>query len=121
MSAMQLRDRLERLHGAIIEAWNRQDAEGYAALFAEDAIVVGFDGSEMSGRTEIAEQLAAIFADHQVPTYVRLVRGTGPLGSDAGLMHAVVGMIPPGGDDVMPERHAVQVLVVHRANDSDVI
>lgn len=27
------------------------------------------------------------------------------------LLHAVVGMVPPGGDDVMPDHHAVQVLV----------
>jgi uncharacterized protein (TIGR02246 family) len=65
---------LERLHGAILDAWNRQDADGYARYFGDDAIVVGFDGSEMQGRREIAEQLAAIFADHQVARYVRIVR-----------------------------------------------
>jgi uncharacterized protein (TIGR02246 family) len=109
---------LERLHGAILEAWNRQDADGYASHFADDAIVIGFDGSEMQGRREIAEQLAAIFADHQVARYVRIVRGVRRVSADAALLHAVVGMIPPGGDDVLPDRHAVQLLVGVREGDA---
>ena len=66
---------LEGLHGLILEAWNRQDAPAYAACFANDALVVGFDGSEMHGRDDIAEQLGAVFSDHEVGTYVRVVRG----------------------------------------------
>jgi uncharacterized protein (TIGR02246 family) len=109
---------LERLHGAILDAWNRQDADGYARYFGDDAIVVGFDGSEMQGRREIAEQLAAIFADHQVARYVRIVRSVQRVGADAALLHAAVGMIPPGGDDVIPDRHAVQLLVAVREGDA---
>ena len=102
---------VDRLHGAILDAWNRQDAKGYASCFSDDAVVVGFDGSEMHGRDQIAAQLAAIFADHHVARYVRIVRGVRRIGVDAALLHAVVGMVPPGGDDVMPARHAVQLLV----------
>ena len=109
---------VERLYGAILDAWNRQDTDGYARYFRDDAIVVGFDGSEMQGRREIAEQLAAIFADHRVARYVRIVRSVRPVGADAALLHAVVGMIPPGGDDVMPDRHAVQLLVAVREGDA---
>jgi uncharacterized protein (TIGR02246 family) len=111
MTAATDAERVEQLHGAILDAWNRQDADAYAKCFRVDAIVVGFDGSEMHGRAEIAEQLAGIFADHQVARYVRIVRGVRRIGADAALLHAVVGMVPPGGDDVMPDRHAVQLLV----------
>jgi uncharacterized protein (TIGR02246 family) len=104
-------DGLEGLHGAILEAWNRRDAQAYADCFSDGAVVIGFDGSEMHGRAAIAEQLAAIFADHEVAAYVRLVRGVQPLDERSGLLHAVVGMIPPGGGEVMPDRHAVQLLV----------
>lgn len=104
-------DGVEPLHGAILDAWNRQDADGYASYFSDDAVVVGFDGSEMYGRDEIAEQLAAIFADHQVARYVRIVRSVRQIGVEAALLHAVVGMIPPGEDDVMTDRHAVQLFV----------
>jgi uncharacterized protein (TIGR02246 family) len=33
------------------------------------------------------------------------------IGAESALLHAVVGMVPPGGTDVMPNRHAVQLLV----------
>lgn len=102
---------LEGLHGAILDAWNRQDAKAYAACFVDDALVIGFDGSEMHGSVAIAEQLAGIFSDHEVATYVRVVRSVRRLDERTQLLHAVVGMVPPGGDDVMPDRHAVQLLV----------
>jgi len=104
-------DGLVGLHGEILDAWNQQDAAAYAGCFLDDALVIGFDGSEMHGRSEIEEQLRSIFADHQVATYVRVVRSTRRLAEDTALLHAVVGMIPPDGDDVMPDRHAVQLLV----------
>lgn len=109
-------DSIEDLHRRILDAWNRQDAEGYARCFVADALVVGFDGSEMHGAAQIAGQLAAIFADHQIASYVRIVRRARELGGDAGLLHAVVGMVPPGGDDVLPDRHAVQLLVAVRVD-----
>ena len=109
---------LEELHGAILEAWNRQDGQAYAGCFTDDAVVIGFDGSEMHGSADIAEQLRAIFADHEVATYVRVVRSVQRLDERTGLLHAVVGMIPPGGDDVMPDRHAVQLLVATRSGEA---
>ncbi len=108
---------LEELHGAILEAWNRQDEQAYAGCFTDDAVVIGFDGSEMHGTAAIAEQLRAIFADHEVATYVRLVRSVRRVDQRTGLLHAVVGMIPSGGNDVMPDRHAVQLLVAIRTGD----
>jgi uncharacterized protein (TIGR02246 family) len=114
MTASTGTEGVERLYGAILDAWNRQDADAYASCFSDEAIVVGFDGSEMHGREEIAEQLAAIFADHQVARYIWIVRSVHRIAAEAGLLHAVVGMVPPGGTDVMPDRHAVQLLVAVR-------
>ena len=107
---------VEALHERILDAWNRQDAEAYAQQFSNDAIVVGFGGSEMHGPTEIAEQLGAIFADHEVASYVRIVRGVEAVGGEAALLHAVVGMVPPGREDVMPDRNAVQLLLAVEDN-----
>ena len=106
---------IEALHGEILSAWNRRDAGAYAERFTESGIVVGFDGSEMHGREDIARQLEAIFADHEVATYVRVVRGVRFLGDEAALLQAAVGMVPPAGEDVMPDRNAVQLLLAVRA------
>jgi uncharacterized protein (TIGR02246 family) len=109
---------VEELHADILRAWNERDATRYAACFADDAVVIGYDGSEMHGRSEIAEQLAAIFAHHEVATYIRIVRSVRSLDERTALLHAVVGMIPPGGDAVVPERHAQQLLLGTRDGDA---
>ena len=36
---------IEHLYRQLLDAWNRQDASGFASLFAEDGNAVGFDGS----------------------------------------------------------------------------
>src|SRR4051812_10075726 len=84
------------LYQQLLNAWNQRDAAAYAALFAEDASVVGFDGSQMSGRAEIATQLGQIFADHPTSRYVGKIREVRLLAADAALLRAVVGMVPPG-------------------------
>jgi uncharacterized protein (TIGR02246 family) len=111
------RDPVEELHARILAAWNRHDAAEYAEQFTETALVVGFDGSEMHGRDEIRRQLEAIFADHEVAGYVRIVRSVRELAEGLALLHAVVGMIPPGGGDLMPDRNAVQLLLAAHTPD----
>ena len=71
---MSVVNAVEALHGAILDAWDHSDAVKYANHFADDGLVVGFDGSEMHGRSAIAEQLTAIFADHDVARYIRHLR-----------------------------------------------
>jgi uncharacterized protein (TIGR02246 family) len=110
-------DAVSRLHADILAAWNRQDARAYAEQFTEAALVIGFDGSEMHGRDEIARQLGMIFADHEVATYVRIVRSVRAVSEGVALLHAVAGMVPPGGEDVMPDRNAVQLMLAVRSDE----
>src|SRR5581483_9652531 len=82
------RDRMEEisaLYHALLDAWNRHDAAVYAALFADDGYVVGFDGSEMKGRHEIERSLGAIFADHETGRYVGKVRAVRSVAGDVAL------------------------------------
>jgi hypothetical protein len=67
-------EEVSALYHGLLDAWNRHDAAGYAALFADDGYAVGFDGSEMTGRDQIEQSLAAIFADHETGRYVGKVR-----------------------------------------------
>jgi uncharacterized protein (TIGR02246 family) len=102
---------LHALYEAIVAGWNANDAAAFAAPFAEDGEVVGFDGSEIAGRARIAEQMAGIFADHATGTYVGIVRSVRKLGDDAALLRAVSGVVPAGADDIDPELNAIQSLV----------
>src|SRR5688500_13259370 len=97
-------DAARSLHQAALEAWNGYDAPAFASLFAEDGNVVGFDGSMVDGRDAIQAHLEGIFADHQPAAYVGKVREVRELApSGAVLLRAVVGMVPPGADDLNPD------------------
>src|SRR5262249_17560692 len=47
---------VEELYQAVIDAWNKRDADAFATLFTLDGECIGFDGSTMTGRGTIAEQ-----------------------------------------------------------------
>ena len=47
------------LYTRLLEAWNRRSAGDFAALFEPDGHAIGFDGSQMNGRAEIAPALNA--------------------------------------------------------------
>jgi uncharacterized protein (TIGR02246 family) len=94
-----------------MECWNQRDATGYAATFVKDGNVVGFDGSQVDGRSAIEAHLRAIFTDHQPATYVWKIREVRFLDPDVAILRAVVGMIPPGKSELNPAANAVQSLV----------
>ena len=102
------------LYYSLLGAWNARDAGAYAAHFDTEAAVIGFDGSQMNGRAEIASVVGQIFADHVTATYVGKIRGARLLGPDVAVLRAVVGMVPPGQTDLNPAVNAVQTLVAAR-------
>jgi uncharacterized protein (TIGR02246 family) len=105
------------LYEAVISGWNAADAASFAAPFAGDGAVIGFDGSEQLGRDAVARELARIFADHRPARYVAKVRSIDLLSDDVALLRAVAGMIPPDGDELHPDRNAQQTLVAARSGE----
>ncbi len=105
---------VRELYERLLAAWNRRSAADYAALFAADGNLVGFDGSPIDGRAEIEAHLASIFSHHPTAAYVSVVREVRMLSPDVVLLRAVVGMIPPGQSDLNPDANAVQTLVAAR-------
>ena len=102
---------IHSLHHNLLDSWNRRDARAFASLFAEEANVVGSDGSQMNGRPEIESVLGGIFAHHQTAAYVGKVKGVRFLNRDVSVLCAVVGMVPPGKSDLNPAVNAVQTMV----------
>jgi uncharacterized protein (TIGR02246 family) len=103
-----------RVYEQLLNAWNNQDAEGFAALFAEDGNVVGFDGSSMNGREEIASELGRIFSDHRTASYVAKLREVREVASQLVLIRAVAGMVPPGESQINPWTNAIQHMLLSR-------
>jgi uncharacterized protein (TIGR02246 family) len=99
------------LYQQLLRAWNERNARDFAALFAADGHVIGFDGSLMDGPTEIEATLSPIFAHHPTAAYVSKLRGVEQLAPDVVLLRALVGMLPPGGTDLNPAVNAIQTLV----------
>ncbi len=65
----------------------------------------------MNGCVEIEAVTRQIFADHVTAAYVGKVRGVRFLAPGVAVLHAVVGMVPPGKSDINPAVNAMQTLV----------
>jgi uncharacterized protein (TIGR02246 family) len=103
---------VERTYKQLIDAWNRRDAAGMAALMSHDGLMIGFDGSTMIGRDEVRVTLDGIFRDHATQPYVTKICSVRMISFHTGVVHAIVGMIPPGADDLKPELNAIQTAVI---------
>jgi uncharacterized protein (TIGR02246 family) len=102
------------LYDRLIDAWNKRNARDYALLFASNGSIIGFDGSQVNGQTEIGGHVSEIFSHHQTASYVTIVREVRAIASDAMLLRGNAGMVPPGKDDINPEMNAVQSMVAVR-------
>ena len=102
---------IRALYDQFIEGWNRRSGATVAAGFADDADIVGYDGSAHSGRLSIAADFRRLFADHPTPRYVGIVRSVRPITADTALLSALAGMIPSGEDEIDPRFHTVHTLV----------
>jgi uncharacterized protein (TIGR02246 family) len=99
------------LYARLIEAWDKRNARDFALLFASDANVVGFDGSQVNGQLEVGAHLTEIFSHHQTPRYVSIIRDVRLIATDVTLLRANTGLVPAGKDDIEPALNAVQSMV----------
>ena len=102
------------LYRRVLDGWNRASGTDFAAPFAEDGEVIGFDGSQTKGRSTIADEVGGIFADHATGRYVGKVRSVRSLGPDAAILRAVAGVVPAEEQDLNPALNSVQSLVAER-------
>jgi len=108
---------LRALYQRFLDGWNDRSGEAIASLFVEDGYVIGFDGSQHTGRSGIARDLQKIFDDHPTPRYVGKARSVRSLSADAAVLLGVAGMVPPGKDEIEPALHTVQNMTAMRGAD----
>jgi uncharacterized protein (TIGR02246 family) len=102
-----------RVYFGLLEDWNRQDAAGMAARFAERGSLIGFDGSPVDGRTCIEAHLQPIFAQHPTPLFVAKVREVRRMANGQTLLvRAIAGMWPRGATALDPRFNALQTMVL---------
>src|SRR5215468_1509426 len=96
------------LYHELLASWNAHDAANFATPFTDDAEVIGFDGSQMTGRAEIEATLRRIFADHETGAYVGIIRSVRFLALGVVLLRAVSGVVPAGQNALNPALNAQQ-------------
>jgi len=109
------------LYQELLKRWNKRRASEMTDLFAEDGNLVGFDGSQINGRSEARSVLSQIFANHQTAAYLGIVKEVRLLSPDVAILRAVAGMVPPGESDINPEVNAVQTLVAVKQQNNWII
>lgn len=108
---------VRELYERLLDAWNARDADAFASLFGADGTMIGFDGSQATGSSDIRGHLAPIFSDHPTASYVAKVREVRSLGAEGALLRAIVGMVPPESDSLNPATNALQSVVAERVAD----
>jgi len=109
------------LYQELLKRWNKRRASEMTDLFAEDGNLVGFDGSQINGRSEARTVLSQIFANHQTAAYLGIVKEVRLLSPDVAILRAVAGMVPQGESDINPEVNAVQTLVAVKQQNKWII
>jgi uncharacterized protein (TIGR02246 family) len=103
---------VRELYEQLMNGWNRGDGEAFAAAFAQDGDLIGFDGTHLKGIDEIV-------SFHQ-PLFEKWLKGTRLVGEvtsikflspDVALMHAIGSTVMRGKSQPSPERDSIQTLV----------
>ena len=103
---------IRALYQQFMDGWNAASGDAFAAPFEEDGDLVGFDGTHIKGRQEIA-----LFHQHLFDMFLKgsrlvgKVRSVRFLASNVAVMHAVGGTVMAGKTDLDLERNSVQTLV----------
>jgi uncharacterized protein (TIGR02246 family) len=103
---------LRALYQQIMDGWNKGSGEAFAAPYCEDSDLVGFDGTHLKGRQEIASFHQQLFDKFlKGSRLVGKIRGIRFLTPDVAVMHAVGGTAMAGQSDIDPDRNSVHTLV----------
>jgi uncharacterized protein (TIGR02246 family) len=102
---------VQALYQQLIDAWNNRSARAMADQFTKDGEMIGFDGSQAIGREEIFSHLNPIFEEHPTPPFVTKVKNVRFLSSDAAILRAIAGMVPPRQSDIDPKLNTHHTLV----------
>jgi uncharacterized protein (TIGR02246 family) len=98
----------------MVEAWNRADATGFYADFADDVVFVELEGTIYRSRADAIAAQEQVFAT--VMKGSRLVRAQIPFAQlvspDVGVVHQRVGLLMPGEQEPPATRYSMQLYVM---------
>lgn len=108
------------LYQQLMDGWNKGNGEAFAAPFAEDGDLVGFDGTHLNGRQNIISFHQQLFDNYvKGSRLVGKVRNVRFLTHDVAVMHVVGGTIMTGQTDIESERNSVQTLIATKDSNGE--
>jgi uncharacterized protein (TIGR02246 family) len=108
---------IRALYQQLMDGWNAASGYAFASQFEGNGDLVGFDGTHINGRYEIA-----LFHQHLFDMFLKgsrlvgKVRSVRFVTSDVAVMLTVGGTVMAGQTDLDPERNSVQTLVAVKRN-----
>lgn len=99
---------IRELYQQMVYGWNRGSGKGFAAPYAEDGVLVGYDGTYPKRHREMASFDQQIF-DRFVKgsRFVWKIRSVRFLTADVALIHAVSGTVMAGQLNIDQERNSI--------------
>ena len=103
---------IRSLYEQMIDGWNKGSGQIFAAPYTDDSDFIGFDGTYLKGRQEIASFHQMIFDKFlKGSRVVGKIRSTRFVTEDVAVMIAVGGTMMAGQSDIEPERNSIHTLV----------
>ena len=108
---------IRKLYQQMIDGWNAGNGDAFAAPYTDDSDYIGFDGTYMKGRQEIA-------SFHQM-LFDKFLKGSRLIGKirtirfvtmDVAVLVAVGGTVMAGQSDIEPERNSIHTIVAVKRN-----
>lgn len=107
--------KLKEMHAEMIAAWNRGNAAAFAASFAPDADFIAFEGTQLKGRSQIAQFHQMLFEtsvrNSTLEGGVHFVRFLRP---DIAVIHAWSSSSLPNERNAASSRDSLQLCIATR-------
>jgi len=103
---------IHTLYQQTIDGWNQGSGDAFAAPYSEDSDFVGFDGTYLKGRQQIASFHQMLFDKFlRGSRLIGKIRSIRFIAENVAIMIAVGGTVLAGQSDIEPERNSIHTII----------
>jgi uncharacterized protein (TIGR02246 family) len=113
---------IRTLYQQTIDGWNTGSGDAFAAPYTDDSDFVGFDGTYLKGRQQIASFHQMLFDKFlKGSCLIGKIRSIRFVTNYIAIMIAVGGTVMAGQSDIEPERNSIHAIVAVKRDSSNCI
>ena len=103
---------IRTLYQQMTDGWNKGSGQAFAATYTDDSDFIGFDGTYMKGRQQIASFHQMLFDKFlKGSCLIGKIRSIRFVTNYIAIMIAVSGTVMAGQSDIEPERNSIHTIV----------